>query len=104
MTRIEALERARSARNDAKAALDTHIALLRADIDQRGLGGRVKEEATEKAADAIEQAVEIAEANKAIVAGTVAALALWFLRTPLMRLASGLIDRLEAYQEEDEDD
>ena len=103
-TRLAALEDARTARNAARGALDGHIARIRTDADQRGIGGRITDEATEKVLDALDEAIAVAEDNKAVIAGTLSALALWFLRHPIMSLISRLLGTNAPEDEETSDD
>jgi len=92
----EALERAKTARNTAHDALQLQLAQVREDLAARGIGGRIADRAGEAVADA----AEVANENKGIIAGTLAAIALWFLRGPII----GLVARLWESGGDDDDD
>lgn len=93
-----ALEQAKAARNAAHQAFHGHLAQVQEDLTVRGIGGRI----ADRAGEVIAEAAEVANENKGIVAGTAAALAVWFLRGPII----SLIGRMLAGDEErnDEDD
>jgi hypothetical protein len=80
----QALEQAKATRNAAHRAFKTQVAQLQEDIAARGIGGRVVDRAGEAMADA----AEVASEYKGIVAGTIAVLALWFMRRPIIRAFS----------------
>jgi hypothetical protein len=83
------LERAN--RDEARARLDSEIARIRGDIEQRGIGGRIADEATAKALAALDDAGRIASDSKGIIGGTIALLLLWFLRKPILSALAGLV-------------
>jgi hypothetical protein len=74
-----ALEAAKATRNAAHKALRTQISQLQQDIEARSIGGRV----VDRAGEAVADAAEVANEHKGVVAGTIALLALWFLRRPI---------------------
>ena len=74
----------RTARDAARAVFDAHYRELKADLDQRGLGGRIADEAIEQARELFDEAVAVAEEHPGAIGGTIAALALWFLRNPII--------------------
>ena len=74
----------RALRDTAKARLDGHYAAIKADIQERGLRGRIADEALEQAKAMFDEAVAVVEEHPAAVGGTLAALALWFLRNPII--------------------
>jgi hypothetical protein len=80
------LEQARAERNAAQEALQTRVAQVQEDLAVRGIGGRI----IDRAGEAVAEAAEVANENKGVVAGTLAAIALWVLRGPIIRLASQL--------------
>lgn len=84
----------RATRDAAKAAFDAHYAAIKADIDQRGIGGRLADEAIEKAIDVLDEAVTVAEEHPAAVGGTFTALVLWIFRNPILSLVSDVFGRL----------
>ena len=83
------LERAN--RDEARAKLDSEIARIRGDIEQRGIGGRIADEATAKALAALDDAGRIASDSKGVIGGTIALLLLWFLRKPILSALAGLM-------------
>jgi len=89
----EALEQAKIARNAAHDAFQQQLAQIRADLAARGIGGRI----ADRAGEAMVDAAEVANENKGIIAGTFAALVVWFLRGPII----GLLARF--WQSGDED-
>lgn len=74
----------RAARDAARAAFDNHYNALKADVERRGLTGRIADEAVEQARDIFDEAVAVAESHPGAVGGTIAALLLWFLREPIL--------------------
>lgn len=74
----------RAARDAARATFDAHYGALKADMEERGIGGRIADEAIEQAKDVFDEAVAVAEAHPAAIGGTIAALALWILRNPII--------------------
>lgn len=82
----------RAARDLAKAKFDGHYNALKADLAERGLGGRIVDETAERARLMFDEAVAVAEDHPAAIGGTLVALVLWFLRNPIIDLAQRLID------------
>jgi hypothetical protein len=97
----------RRVRNAARDAFDSRRSRIRQDLDARGVGGRIADKLGADAVSAYEEAVAIAEQNKGIVAGTITALVVWFLRNPLLALLDSLgserTDEAEPYDDEDID-
>ena len=88
---IRQLDAARAARDTARLAFDARLAQVRGDIEARGLGGRIADKLGEDAREALDEALDVASESKGIIAGTMAALALWFLRNPITAWVEGLI-------------
>jgi hypothetical protein len=84
---------ARDARNAAREAFDARLRQVRRDLQARGVGGRIADKIGEEARDALDEAIDVASESKGVIAGTIAALALWFLRHPIIAWADGLIHR-----------
>lgn len=78
-------------RKAARGLFDSRLAQVKADLAARSVPGRIKAKATDEAAKAIEQGVAVARESKGIIAGTMAALALWFFREPLWQLGKRLV-------------
>ena len=81
----------REARNAARSALNARIAHVKSDLAARGIGGRIADAATQEAKAGLAIAADVASESKGIIAGTVAALALWFLRNPIIAWLDALL-------------
>ena len=91
----------RANRKAARGLFDSRLAQVKADLAARSVPGRIKAKATDEVAKGIEQGVTIAKESKGIIAGTMAALALWFFREPLWALCKRLIaDKQERVQDQ----
>lgn len=73
----------RSLRDDAWAVLKLDVERIRADLDARGVGERIKDKVTDEAHDAWETTLEVASEHRGIVGATVVALLAWLLRGPI---------------------
>ena len=93
MKRLEELREDRALRNAAKGNFEANLAQVRADLDARGVGGRIIDKATGGVKAAGVQALAVANHNRGVVAGTLAALAVWFARKPLWRAGLAVKDR-----------
>lgn len=74
----------RAARDAARAVFNAHYNGLKADMEERGIGGRIADEAVEQAKLTFDEAVAVAGAHPGAVGGTIAALVLWILRNPII--------------------
>ena len=74
----------RATRNAARQVFDCNVAQVKADLSARSIPGRVADKAASEARGAFETGLDVARESKGIIAGTLALLALWFLRNPLM--------------------
>lgn len=90
------LAEARALRNEARNLVRGEVASLRKGLAKRPIPVRVKDRAAGEVIEAIDQARDIAGEHKAVVAGTMLALAGWFLREPVGALLAGLFDRWRA--------
>lgn len=84
------LEADRAARDAARAAFDARYGAIKADMEERGLTGRIVDETMEQARGLFDETVEVAESHPGVVGGTIAALVLWFFRYRIM----GWIEKL----------
>lgn len=84
--------RASADRNAARAVFRSQLAQVRADLAARSIGGRVADRVGRTAADIADEAITVADENRAVIAGTIAALAAWFLRKPIIRGISAVIE------------
>jgi hypothetical protein len=86
----------RATRNAARGVFDAHVARLKGDVSAHGgIAGKARDEAGKRLLDAGKRGLAIAGESKGIVAGTVAALGLWFFRKPLIAAARGLFGKSE---------
>lgn len=78
------LEVDRAARDAARAAFDTRYGAIKADMEERGIAGRIIDDTMRQARGAFDEAVDVAENHPGVMGGTIAALMLWFLRNPII--------------------
>ena len=86
-------------RDAALALFKADLALVRADLDERGLAKRISDRVGESPMDMLAEAVDDAEDNKGKVAAGLAAVVLWFARGPIL----GSLDRLIGAADDDEE-
>lgn len=86
----ERLAAYRNLRDEALALVKDDIEALKLDLELRGLGARLADRAGHEVHAVWEQAIEVAAAHRALVAGTVLALVAWLLRGPIARGFSAL--------------
>lgn len=79
-------------RDAALQLFKSDLALVREDLDGRGIGERAKDRIGEAALGMIDDAVDYTENNKGLVAAGTAALVLWFARKPILHWLAGLLD------------
>jgi len=84
-------------RDAALALFKADLALVRADLDERGLGKRISDRLGESTMEMLDEATDFAEDNKGKVAAGIAAVILWFARGPILDAVGRLIG-----EEEDE--
>ena len=77
-------------RDSTKETLDTRVATVKLDLEARGVASRVADEIVGRAKVVFDEATEIAEEHPGVIGGTIAALALWILRNPII----GWLDEL----------
>lgn len=80
------LEEDHLARDAAKAIMLADFERVKADLSMRGVGGRIADTISEEASEMSEEVIALAEENKAVIGGVVAALVLWLSRGPIGRL------------------
>ncbi len=88
-----ALAEQRAARNRARAEFSRRLAVAKADLAPAALKRRVIAEAQQTTLSVAQQAIEIANDSRGVVAATVAALLLWLARKPVMASASHWLHR-----------
>jgi len=79
-------------RDAALQLFKSDLALIRGDLDERGLGARAKERLGDAALGMLDDAVDYAEHNKGWVAAGSAAVVLWFARKPILRWLADVLD------------
>ncbi len=77
-------------RDAALGLFKADIALVRADLAERGLGRRITDRLGESTMDMLDEAVDYAEDNKGKIAAGIAAVVLWFARGPILDALSRL--------------
>lgn len=78
----------RAMRDAALANVKADISHIKADFAAKGVASRFADRMTEGAVDVFEEAVEVADNNRGVLATLVAAVAVWFARNPIMELFS----------------
>lgn len=86
------LEQARARRNASKAAFDTRLATFRAELAERSIKEQITSKASADAHRVLDHSLAIANDSKGIIAATVGALAVWFLRHPIIALIERHLD------------
>lgn len=94
------LEQAKAERNAAHRAFQSQLAQVQEDLSMRSIGGRM----ADRAGAVLVEAGEVASENKGVVAGTIAAIALWFLRGPIIRLVASFWADADDTERKAEDD
>lgn len=82
------LSEARAQRDSARKLVRDDIARLKGDLAEQPIPERVAETAKQEAAELATTTLEVANENRLVIAGTLAALVAWFARRPLIRLAN----------------
>lgn len=78
-------------RDSALALFKADLALVRADLAERGVGARIGGRVGESTMEMLDEAVDYAEDNKGKVAAGIAAVVLWFARGPILDALGRLI-------------
>jgi hypothetical protein len=94
----------RESRDAARARLDQQVGRLRSDIEQRGIGGWIADEASSKALAALDEASLVASESKGIIGGALVLLLMWFFRTPIMSAFEAMLDESAATKGHKDDD
>ena len=98
------LAKDRTTREAALSAFNANLTQVRTDLEARGIGGRIADQVHMEVRAGIDEALAIADDNKGIVAATIAALALWFLRIPLIAGLRSLLAGEKADDEKTDDE
>lgn len=98
------LAQARTARDAARGVFEARLDQIRRDLEVRGVGGRMADRLGEDAKTVLDEVLDVAADSKGIIAGTIAVIALWLMRHPIVAWISGLIEDHTGNSEEDHDD
>ena len=96
----ETLSEARTRRDAAWARMNGQVDALRTGLAERSIPTRIKDAAMDHVIDTVDEAKAIAKDNIPVIGGTLALLASWFFRRPLLRLFK---NRFASAEEADED-
>lgn len=89
------IEDCRAARDNAREAFDTRLAQVREDLDERGIGGRIADRIGDDARIVLEEAINVADTHRGLVAGTIVAVAVWIFRNPIIRFVEERLGRAD---------
>lgn len=98
--RGDQLKADRAARDEARRIFDSRLAQVRQDLDAKGIGGRIAAKLGKDARGLMGEAIDVAGESKGIIAGTIAGLALWFFRGPIIAWLAGMLGHDEPGQNE----
>jgi predicted NAD/FAD-dependent oxidoreductase len=106
---MSALERRmtedRALRDAAFGLVMADLQLIRGDLQERGIGGRIADRVGDSTMDIVDEAADFAEKNKGKVAAGLAAIVLWFARGPIFDALNDLLgDMLGDDQDDAEGD
>lgn len=101
---LRQLVEARAARDAARGVFDARLDQVRRDLEARGVGARVADRLGEDAKSVLDEALDVASDSKGIIAGTIAMLALWFMRHPIVAWIAGMIHDQTGEEEEANDE
>lgn len=96
------LELARIERAAAWETFEVRLAQVQDDLAERGVGGRIADRVGQGARETLDHALEVADENPGIIAGTAAAVVLWLLRNPLINLAKSRFGNDEESADDDD--
>jgi len=74
----------RKLRDAALDVFSTDLRFIREDLRAKGVGERIADRIGSSAMEVVDEAVDYAEANTGRIAAALAAVVLWFARTPLL--------------------
>jgi hypothetical protein len=99
----ERLAEDKALRDAALRLFKSDLALIRGDLDERGIGARVKDRLGGAALGMVDDAVDYARDHKGWIAAGVAATALWLARRPLLEWLADCLDGGETDPAEPDD-
>jgi hypothetical protein len=97
----ETLHEARTRREEAWKRVRSQATALRTGLAERPIPRRIKDAAMDKVIDTVDEAKAVAKDNIPVIGGTLALLAAWFFRGPLISLIK---NRFAFGSEADEDE
>ena len=80
------LEETRARRDAAWASLNDRISALRTGLAERSIPTRIKDAAMDRVIDTVDEAKAVAKDNIPVIGATIALLAGWFFRRPLISM------------------
>ena len=83
----------RATRDAARGALEGRLAQVKLDLEERGIGGRIADEVSDRAQIVMDEAVDVLEAHPGLIAGTIFAIVLWLFRNPIIALIGQLMEK-----------
>lgn len=86
----------RAMRNAAHAIFSADLAHLRASLAGKSISSRIVDRIGEGASEVLDEAMEVADNNKGVIATLIAAILLWFARHPIIDLFSSSDDETDA--------
>lgn len=93
MSRLERqLAEDKAVRDAALGLFSADLAIIRADLKERGIGGRIADRIGESTMEMVDEAADYAEANRGKVAAGIVAIVLWFMRGPILDALGKLFD------------
>jgi hypothetical protein len=87
----------RAARDVARVTYEAQLASIKADLETRGIGGRIADEVSDQARALFDEAVDVAENHPGVIGGTIAAIGLWILRNPIIAWIEAQLDSLHKH-------
>lgn len=90
------LNEARAARTAAWARFNGRKDALRTGLAEKSIPARIKDAAMDRVIDTVDEAKAVAKDNLPVIGGTMALLAAWFFRRPLINLIKNRFAPAEA--------
>lgn len=94
----------RKLRDAALDVFSTDLRFIREDLHARGVGERIADRIGSSAMEVVDEAVDYAEANTGRIAAALAAVVLWFARTPLLNGLARIFGFEDDGEEQDDDE
>jgi len=78
------LDADRAERNRARERFDSRLSQVKDDMTPASISSRIAGQIRRRSRKTLDEAVQIASGNRTVLAGTAAALAVWYLRKPIL--------------------